>query len=138
METEEFSLLLVFSSLIFITNVATTFYKEYYVYSILFLCLTITSVIFHYNTNIYTKALDKTFVFAIVFYGGYLFYTKITPENQAQSALIVTTFLLCIFLYYYGYCMNDLCYHPEKCIGDKYHSVLHFIASVGHHLITFL
>lgn len=137
MDTEEFSLLLVFSSLIFITNTVSAFYKEYYVYSLLFLSLTITSVIVHYNTNIYT-IIDKFFVFAIVFYGGHLFYTKITPENQAQSVLIVTTFLLCIFLYYYGYCMNDFCYHPEKCIGDQYHSVLHFIASIGHHLITFL
>jgi hypothetical protein len=138
MDTEEFSLLLVFSSLIFITNVASAFYKEYYIYSLLFLCLTITSVIFHYNTTIYTIVLDKIFVFSIVFYGGYLFYTKITPENQAQSAMIVTTFLLCIFLYYYGYCTNDYCYHPDKCVGDIYHGMLHSIASFGHHLITFL
>ena len=138
METKKDSLLLVFSSLIFMTNVVSTFYKKYYIYCLLFFCLTITSVIVHYNTNMWTKIIDKFFVLAVVLYGGWVLYNKTTPDNIIEVLVIVTTFLLCIYLYYYGYYVNDYCYHPDKRIGDKYHSLLHVISSFGHHLITFL
>ena len=104
----------------------------------LFFCLTITSLIFHYNTNIYTNILDKIFVLAIVFYGGYLLYNKITIYNQIHVLLILITFMCCIYLFIYGYWVNDYCYHPDKCVGDNYHCLLHIISSFGHHLITFL
>ena len=138
METKKDSLLLVFSSLIFMTNVASTFYKKYYIYCLLFFCLTITSVIVHYHTNMWTKIIDKFFVLCVVLYGGWVLYNKITPDNIIEVFIIVNTFLLCIYLYYYGYYVNDYCYHPDKRIGDKYHSLLHVISSLGHHLITFL
>lgn len=72
MEPNEVFSILIFSSFIFITNVLSTLYKNYYIYSFLFVCLTITSITFHYNTNIYTNILDKIFVLAIVLYGGYV------------------------------------------------------------------
>jgi len=134
---ENFSLLLV-SSLFFITNALSTFYKQYYIYCILFCCLTVTSLNFHYNPNIYTNIIDKVFIFAIVLYGGYILYNKTTIDNQIHVLLIVITFLMCIFLFFYGYIINKYCYHPDKCVGDKYHCALHIISSVGHHLIAFL
>jgi len=138
METNEVFSILIFSSFIFITNVLSTFYKKNYIYCFLFVCLTITSLIFHYNANIYTNVLDKIFVLSIVFYGGYLLYNKATPDNQFNILLIVITFLSCIFLFFYGYYVKDYCYNPDKCVGDKYHCILHIISSFGHHLITFL
>lgn len=130
--------ILIFSSLVFITNVFSTFYKKYYFYCFLFVCLTITSVIFHYNTNIYTNLLDRIFVLAIVFYGGCMLYNKTTTNNQLRVLLIVITFLCCIFFFFYGYYVNDYCYNPDKRIGDIYHCMLHIIASFGNHLLTFL
>ena len=130
--------LLIFSSFIFITNVLSTFYKKYYIYSFLFACLTITSLIFHYNTNIYTNILDKISILAIVSYGGYMLYHKTTFENQLNVLVIVISFLCCIFFFIYGYYVKDYCYNPNKYIGDNYHCMLHIISSVGHHLITFL
>jgi len=138
MENNDFNLILIVSSFIFITNAASTFYKKYYIYCLLFICLTITSLIFHYNTNIYTNILDKIFILAIVSYGGYILYNKSTPTNQIRVLLIITTFLSVIFLFFYGYCVKDYCYHPDKCVGDNYHCVLHIVSSLGHHLITFL
>ena len=91
--------LLLFSSLIFITNTLSAYYKHYFLYSILFFCLTITSVIFHYHTTIYTNIMDKIFIFAIVLYGGHLLYKKTNPNNQYQVFLIIFTFLLSIFFY---------------------------------------
>jgi hypothetical protein len=146
METHNFFPILLYSSFIFITNVISTFYKKYYIYCFLFFCLTITSLIFHYNSNIYTNILDKIFVFTIVFYGGYMLYNKTTKQqnnkttiyNQIYVLLIVITFVSCIFLFFYGYYVKDYCYHPDKCVGDKYHSILHILTSLGHHLIIFL
>uniref|UniRef100_A0A6C0BA44 Uncharacterized protein n=1 Tax=viral metagenome TaxID=1070528 RepID=A0A6C0BA44_9ZZZZ len=140
MGNTEISILLLFSSFIFLTNVLTTFYKKYYIYCFLFFGLTITSIIFHYHTNIYTNLLDKLFILSVVFYGGYLLYNKSKTDNQNQIyiSLIVITFLLCIFLFFYGYYSNTYCYHPDKYIGNKYHCMLHLISSIGHHFITFL
>jgi ABC-type multidrug transport system fused ATPase/permease subunit len=135
---ENFSILLIVSSLIFITNSLSAYYKNYFFYSILFFCLTITSVIFHYHTTLYTKIIDKIFILAIVLYGGHLLYKKTNINNQYQVFLIILTFLTSIFLFYYGYCVNEYCYHPDKCISNRYHCMLHILSSLGHHLIIFL
>jgi glycerol uptake facilitator-like aquaporin len=135
---EEFSLLLLASSFIFITNVLSTFYKKYYIYSFLFFCLTLTSILVHYSNDIYAKIVDKFFILTIVLYGGYLVCKKTTRDNQNKVFLITITFLLCVFLFYYGYLVNDYCFNPDKHIGEKYHFMLHIISSIGHHFITFL
>jgi len=135
---EVFSSLLVVSSFIFITNVLLTFYKRYYIYSFLFCCLTITSVLSHYTNDSYVKIIDKFFILAIVLYGGYLVCKKTTMNNQAKVLIIIITFLICVFLFYYGYLVNDYYFNPDKYIREKYHFILHIISSIGHHFITFL
>lgn len=134
---ENYSLLF-FSSFIFITNILTTFYKRYYVYCVLFISLTITSLIFHYNTNIFTNILDKISILAIVLYGSYILYKKPKIDKPIQVILIITTFILTLFLFFYGYHTNSFCYDLDKCTGDNYHCLLHFISSIGHHLVIFL
>lgn len=124
--------ILILSSIIFITNVLSTLYKKQYFYSFLFGCLTLTSLIYHYNTNIYTNIL------AIVLYGGYVLYNKIPSDNYIKMLLILISFFCCIFFFFYGYYIKDYCYHPNKYVGNNYHCMLHIIASFGHHLITFL
>jgi hypothetical protein len=130
--------ILCYSSFIFITNVITAFIKKYFLYSFLFCFLIMTSVIFHSNNNIYTFVIDKIAVISIVLYGSYILYKKISSKNRSTIFLIITTFLLTIFLYYYGYCTNNYCYNPDKFIGDIYHTLLHIISSIGHHFIIFL
>jgi len=104
----------------------------------LFFILTLTSLIVHSNNNIYTNIIDKLAVGGIILYGAYMLYTKMSFEKFLEISLIVSTFFICIFLYVYGYCTESFCYHPEKEIGNLYHSFLHFIASLGHHFIIFL
>lgn len=130
--------ILILSSFIFITNVLATYYKKYYIYSFLFTCLTITSIIFHSNNNIYTNIIDKIFILAIVLYGGNMLYKKTTSDNQFNVFIIIFTFLCCVFFFFYGYCVKDYCYNPDICVGNNYHCMLHIIGSLGHHLITFL
>ena len=130
--------ILLFSSLFFITNAAAAFYYEYYLYSTLFVILTITSLIVHYNDNMYINIIDKLAVLSIVFYGAYLFYTKINVDKLSMCIVIFSTFLLCIYFYIYGFITKKYCFYDEKCIAQKYHFIMHRIASVGHHFIIFL
>ena len=135
--------LCVYSSLIFITNIFLALYYNHYFYAFLFLCLTITSVVHHTYNTFYTSIIDKIFVYSIIFYGGYIFYNKFKEEtdtntndtNTIKNVFVVTTFLLVVFLYAYGYLTDDYSFHPSQDVSQMYHSWLHIISSIGHHFI---
>jgi hypothetical protein len=141
----------VYSSLIFVTNVFLALYYNHYLYSFLFLCLTITSIIHHTYNTVYTGIIDKIPVYAIILYGGFIFYNKyiitsITDLNlkktdsitNIKAALIVITFLSVVFLYTYGYLTDNYSFHPSHSVSQMYHSLLHIISSIGHHFIISL
>ncbi len=141
---------LVFSSLIFITNVLTAYYKQDFIYSSLFFSLTVTSVLYHSNPNLYLNIVDKISIFSIFLYGSYQLYQKISqkisqPMTQLITAgysiqilLIIAAFLATIYLYFYGYWFQKYCFHENQQTGDQYHSLVHLIGSIGHQLILFL
>ena len=130
--------ILLLSSLIFVTNILTAYYCEKYFYSFLFFILTITSLIVHYEDNYYTNFIDKIAVSSIVLYGGYVLCNKMNKENLFHSSIIVITFLLCIYLYIYGFIFKKYCFCYEKCTSQKYHFIMHIISSIGHHFIIYL
>ena len=51
------------SSLVFIINILIGIYYKYYLYSLLFFILLITSLIHHSNYTDFTYVLDKIFMF---------------------------------------------------------------------------
>ena len=130
--------ILFLSSFVFITNICTAFYNRYYIYSLLFTMLTATSLIYHTNKNMYTKSIDQTCVFFVIAYGCYMVYNKTNADKHIILSLIIASFLLCIYLYIYGYCKQTYCFHSQKNIADQYHCLLHYIASFGHHFIIFM
>jgi hypothetical protein len=134
---ENINILLV-SSLFFITNVATAYFNEYYLYSGLFALLTITSLTYHSNKNNYTYIIDKTAIILIVAYGAYMLYNKFNSDIFLNFIMILSTLLACVYLYYYGYITSQYCFCDDDCISQKYHFILHVIVSIGHHLIIFL
>jgi hypothetical protein len=150
----------VYSSLLFFVNYLHAFYNEYNIYALLFLGLTISSVLHHsyyirekekeekekeelsipmYNKTI--KIIDKILCYLIIFYGGYMLTTKmqslleVTPEKKGLILIILSTFFATIFLFCspnkYSFSIV-----PEEAL--LWHAFLHFIASVGHHCIIFL
>jgi len=133
-----FENILVLSSLIFITNIITSFVYKNYVYTCLFVFLTITSVIYHSNTNNYTSILDKIGIFLIVSYGAYNLHTKFDMDKIMMVSIIFILFLVTMFLYIYGYCTKQFCFHGQICIGNKYHCLLHYISSFAHNLIIIM
>jgi len=128
---------LLISSLVFFTNTVMTFFKEKWIYSFLFGSLTLTSIFFHYSHHMYSRVADKLALFSIVVYGAYELYTK-HIESRVYLLMIVSSFILCILLFYYGYLTNQYCYDPDPEIGDWYHILVHLISSMGHHAILFL
>jgi hypothetical protein len=130
--------ILVFSSLIFSTNIIISFIYKNYVYSCLFVFLTITSVIYHSNTNNYTNILDKIGIFLVVSYGIYVLHSKYDINKFFIVSIIFILFLLTMFLYIYGYFTKQFCFHNQLSIGNKYHSLLHCISSLAQHLIIIM
>jgi len=131
-----------YSSLIFLVNSAAAFSFGYMFYSIIFFILVITSLIVHSTCNIYTNIIDKIAIFMVVFYGGYLFYTKcLRPIDTKQVVYIISiisTFLITIYLYYFGYLNTKYCFCEDKQISNKYHSFIHFVSSFGHILVILM
>ena len=137
-----------YSSFVFIINVSIALYYGYYLYAGLFFALLITSLLQHSHYTLLTTILDKIVIFAIVFYGGYLFYKKISNyrnskvELNAQqyiaSFLIIFTFLSTIVLYYYGYFYKCFCFCDDQLAANYFHSFMHCVGSFGHCCIVFL
>ena len=157
----------VLSSFVFSTNCIGAFAYGEYIYGVFFGALCISSIIFHgvryYNSlqihpsmhisNNYLFIVDKLFILLVVGSGGYIFYKKslkrsIDEADSAEgishvfhiliSAGVISTFILTLILYYYGYMYSVFCYDPREEIQDKYHSLLHYISSIGHHCILLL
>ena len=132
-----------YSSFIFIINLILAYYYEYYFYSSIFALLFTTSLIYHSTYNIYTNILDKIPICLVVFYGGWLFYNKMITGcncyiNNLVIIIIITTFLLTIYLYFYGYLNNNYCFCTDNIIANYYHSFLHVLSSLGHICIIIL
>lgn len=130
--------ILLLSSLFFVTNILTAYFSEQYLYSFLFFILTITSLIVHYRDNYYTNVIDKIAVLSIVLYGGYMLFYKITTDKWLNCLMIIITFLICVYLYIYGFIVKEYCFCDKKCIADTYHVIMHIISSIGHHFIIYL
>jgi len=130
--------ILFYSSFLFITNILSALIHEYYTYALLFMILTITSVLYHSTKYFLIKILDKCAVLAVIVYGTWLVYNKLTIDNIINIIIVVLFFLLCIMLYFYGYFHTKYCYDPNTYISDQYHCRLHILGSFGHHFIAFL
>ena len=150
-----------YSSFIFLSNIILAFYYKYYLYSFLFIILLITSLFYHSYKNIYTNICDKIAILFIVLYGGFIFFSKMfdsiiesnsttcniissgvqpsdairkIPKNIIFYILVIILFLSVIYLH-----LNQLRIPTNNDeIANKYHSLLHIISSIGHHIIIIL
>lgn len=127
-----------YSSLLFLTNVIVNYYLKYYLYSFFFFLLTLTSLIHHSNNTYSTYLFDQISILFVVLYGLFVFCKKINKKKYLNLFLILILFLLTIYLYHYGYNIEYYCFSKDKNIADLYHVLMHFISSIGHHLIVFM
>ncbi len=125
-----------YSSFIFLTNSIIAFYISDVIYSLLFVFLFFTSIMYRItNKHAYMFIIDKLAIISVVFYGGYTLYLKLHRISLLISFIITVSFLLTIYLFYYGYHTQTLCYDKNKEKSNTYHSLLHLLSSAGHHLI---
>jgi len=127
-----------YSSTLFLTNVIINFYFKYYLYSFLFLLLTISSLVHHSNNTYSTYLCDQISIIFVVLYGLFICYNKIYKKKYLNLFLILILFLSTIFFYHYGYKIEYYCFSKDKNISDSYHVLMHLISSIGHHLIVFM
>ena len=126
----------IYSSFIFLTNVIVFLFLGYTFYAFLFLCLWLTSVLYHSNRSTTNYILDKLSIGGVVLYGGYLFLMKWDSISTTIALIIILTFLSTIYLYSYGYAKQIYCFDNNQERGILFHSGLHIISSIGHHLIA--
>jgi cation transport ATPase len=124
------------SSFLFLTNVAHFLITGYYEYAELFMTLFVSSILYRLYDNIFTIILDKLAILAVILYGGSMFWNKMySSEKRYVMPFIVLTFVGTIYLYSYGYCYNEFCFDEDPDVNQSSHAFLHFIYSMGHHLI---
>ena len=133
----------VFSSFIFLTNAILAYYYEYTMYLLIFLLLFTTSVIHHYYQTFTTNIIDKLSVLLVVSYGFYIFVNKccnktFVIKDYICAVSVIFLFLLTIYLYCYGYICKEFCFCQETIAQEYYHAFLHFMASLGHHIIIIM
>jgi hypothetical protein len=116
----------------------TAYFTGQFIYSILFACLTISSLFVHSYHTLTTNLIDKFFIGCIVLFGGYTLYKKRTTSHPIAIFFCVLTFLFCIMVYIYGFFTNQFCFHPDCDVGNQFHACMHIVGSIGHHAIILL
>jgi hypothetical protein len=136
---------LVYTGLLFGTNFITARIKGYNVYSTWFFLLTITTILFHgiFPDSYIMNIIDKIPILGIIITGKILFYEKIMNCNSRiyiyiYILFIVSCYIFVIYLFYYGYLSNSLCFDKNEKIANTYHSIIHLISAIGHHFIILL
>lgn len=131
--------LLVFSSLLFITNSINGIYKNNIIYSILFLLLTITSVFVHsYKDNIFINIIDKIIIIFVFLYGLYIIKNKNNNENRIKILAIISSFLFVCWIYIGGFIYKEYVFESYQKNTELFHIIMHYVGSLGNHLILFL
>ena len=131
----------IYTSYIFFINVLVGLIVGHYTYAVIFLILSITSIIHHSMLTDITENIDKSVVYLVVIYGGYIFYNNVkftTCYEVIMALLIISSFLFMVVFYCYGKCTNCLCWDPDLEVGRVYHSIVHCVSSFGHILIMLL
>lgn len=123
-----------YSSLIFLTNVFFGIWYNLYLYALLFLLLTFSSVMVHTEDTLFINIVDKIIIFLIFLYGLHSFFQK-NYNNFKLFILIVSTFLFCIVVYIYGFFNNCFCFDECENVAQCYHASMHLIGSFGHLLL---
>ena len=135
------------SSYLFFINVYVCYNKKYYIYTILFINLLISSVIYHWieydlydnieNINI-IKKIYKINENLIIIYALFIFLYKNFKNKRSifYNGMIIYLFLFSIYLWFYGFYKKKYCFDTNKEVSSKYHSFIHLLAVIDHLLIV--
>lgn len=60
---------------------------------------------------------------------------RFNEYDSKFKILIPLSAVFVFFLYYFGYFINQFCFDTDENVGHMYHSLLHAVSSIGHHMI---
>tara|TARA_Y100000816_G_scaffold28161_1_gene18033 strand:+ start:6273 stop:6695 length:423 start_codon:yes stop_codon:yes gene_type:complete len=139
MDTYQYSTVL--TSYLFLTNGIHLTIKRDFLYAMAFYGLFVSSVIFHstgegsdFKASI--GVFDKIMVYLVVFIGGHRLFSR--WKNTPLHWFVVFTFLLTIYLYWYGYATQTLTWDEDKPTAYLSHVFMHSAGCLGHHSISLL
>ena len=118
--------MLFYSSFLFLLVAYIAILYTYYIYSLLFISLFLTSILFYTNTRYYL--LDQTAIMLCVLYGAYTFYNKF--KLSLGAVLIIYSFIFTLLLFYGGLYLEEFCYC--KYYGNNWHMIVHLLTIIGH------
>ena len=124
--------MLFYSSFLFLIVSIYALIYTYYIYSLLFVFLFITSILFYTNSCYYL--LDQFAIMSCVLYGAYTFYNKF--KLTIGAVIIMYTFIFTLILFYGGYYLKEYCYC--KYYGNYWHMIVHLLKIIGHIVIIIL
>jgi len=124
--------MLVWSSLVFLTNTVHAAFRGYGIYALAFLLLATTSVFLHTSDRLNSTPfwIDQIAIY-IVFCIGLLYFLQISRKYKIVPLISI---LIVIVLYFGGWATNTLCWEPGPN-KEIYHAYMHLIGSAGHHCI---
>ena len=115
------------SSLIFTSNAIMLWLHDKHLYATLMCVLVITSVYNHYINTTFSAIIDKIAVYMVVLYGAHQYFAY----SIKYTSIIFVLFIASGVIYY------AVLPQIETPITYVYvHGLLHFVASIGHHLIA--
>jgi len=136
--------LLFYTSFVFLTNVFSTLSRGYPLYAILFSGLFLTSLVVHTTDTMVTNIADKILCTCIVVYGGFILWIHGSSKRvKGFASLLIIMSILSLFfwvvnMYVLGYWKNSGCFSLQLWEAKQYHMTMHFVSSIGHHLICLL
>ena len=127
--------MLAITSLSLATNAIHALLKNYVVYGLAFVGLTITSLFYHTGSKTNTTYdqvwfwLDQACIYS-VFVIGFYYVLKVPLLYQLAAVLSIS---ICILYYNYGKLTNQFVW--DKQFGPIYHGFMHVVGALGHHAI---
>jgi hypothetical protein len=118
-----------YSPIVYLTNALLAFRYLNIPYIVLFVCLYLTSILCRIIVTDETYILDQVFVHLVVFYGAYMYYIKFASISFLVHCIVISTFLGTIYLFEHSNSIKD------KETSTLYHSLLHIVSSIGHHIL---
>ena len=129
-----------YSSFLFMTNIFAGWYYVEPVYTSLFTFLFMASILYHATYIRLVYLVDQLACGSVVGYTLYT-WTQLLPSSayEVQLSLAYISCLSYVILSYYcGQKFKKFSHHPNKTVGNYYHSLLHLAASVGCHSVLYL
>ena len=131
-----------YSSFLFLSNIASGWYFGEVIYTSIFSFLSMASLLYHSTYIRLTYLADQVACASSIAYTFYL-WTLCLPlvkdiNDTSMAFGYIFSLSYVIFSYYYGSKVRMFSHHPDKTIGNYCHSVLHFFACLGCHLVLLL